>query len=165
MFSESEIEALVLGMRLVKACGDNDIIQQADSALTKIRSVISEPMMHRLNHKATPFLVPEYGREHRVKFGEEIRSAIQQQKSIVIRYTDNNQAESERELEPLGLVFWGASWTLAAWCLMRRDYRSFRLDRIIELTLTDHDITPNEHSLKSYLASQGEQTDTHFWAI
>jgi predicted DNA-binding transcriptional regulator YafY len=165
MFSESEIEALVLGMRLVKSCGDNEIIQQADSALTKIRSVISEPMMHRLNHKATPFLVPEYGRENRVKFGEEIRSAIQKKKSIVIRYTDNKQAESERELEPLGLVFWGASWTLAAWCLMRQDYRSFRLDRIIELTLTERDTAPNEHNLQSYLASQGEQTDTHFWAI
>ena len=35
-----------------------------------------------------------------------------------------------QEAEPLGLFFWGGSWTLAGWCEMRQDFRSFRLDRI-----------------------------------
>jgi predicted DNA-binding transcriptional regulator YafY len=165
MFSESEIEALVLGMRLVKSCGDDEIIKQADSALTKIRSVISEPMMHRLNHKSTPFIVSEYGREERVKFGDRIRSAMQNRKSVIIEYTDIKQNVSKRELMPLGLVFWGTSWTLAAWCLLRQDYRSFRLDRIINLTETDREQNYSEHSLQTYLAKQGDKTDTSFWAF
>ncbi|MDX1476038.1 MAG: HTH domain-containing protein, partial [Reinekea sp.] len=67
MFTEAEIEAIVLGMRLVKSWADDEMIASADQAMTKIRSVISEPLMHRLNHRTTPFIVPEYGRTARVR--------------------------------------------------------------------------------------------------
>lgn len=43
-------------------------------------------------------------------------------------------ARSERIIQPLGLVFWGETWTLGAWCELRGDFRSFRLDRIAEAT-------------------------------
>ena len=33
-------------------------------------------------------------------------------------------------MRPLGIFFWGRTWTLAAWCEMRRDFRNFRLDRV-----------------------------------
>ena len=165
MFTESEIEAMVLGMRLVKSWADDDMIDSADQALTKIRSVISEPLMHRLNHRTTPFLVPEFGRTERVKFGQEIRTAIHRNKTILVHYSDAKQNLSERELEPLGLVFWGNSWTLAAWCLLRQSYRSFRLDRIASLTLSERDIDSEKHTLTEYLADQGNQVDTDFWAI
>jgi predicted DNA-binding transcriptional regulator YafY len=165
MFSEAEIEAIVLGMRLVKSWGDDETIHHADTALTKIRSVLSEPMMHRLNHRSTPFLVPESNRLGRVKFSETIRQAIQNKKTILIDYTDVKQEVSTRELEPLGLVFWGRSWTLAAWCLLRKDYRSFRLDRIIDLTITDRDLEFTEHTLQTYIDFQGNEIDTSFWSF
>jgi predicted DNA-binding transcriptional regulator YafY len=37
---------------------------------------------------------------------------------------------TSRIVWPLGLVYWGAKWTLAAWCELRDDFRSFRVDRI-----------------------------------
>jgi predicted DNA-binding transcriptional regulator YafY len=165
MFSESEIEAIVLGMRLIKSWADDDIINNAESALTKIRAVVSEPLMHQLNHRTTPFLVPDTGRADRVRFGEKIRSAIHQNKTVLIDYIDVKQSLSRRELEPLGLVFWGTSWTLVAWCLLRNDYRSFRLDRIQQLDISDNNFQANEHSLEDYLKQQGETVDTSFWSI
>lgn len=165
MFSEAEIEAIVLGMRLVKSWADDELIHHAEEALTKIRSVVSEPMMHRLNHRATPFLVPEAGRAMRVKFSNDIRHAIQLRKTVIVTYSDAQQQNSERELEPLGLVFWGTSWTLVAWCLLRNDYRSFRLDRIQSLTITENNIDSTEHTLKAYLAEHGETVDTDFWSV
>jgi predicted DNA-binding transcriptional regulator YafY len=33
-------------------------------------------------------------------------------------------------IRPLGLAFWGATWTIMAWCESRADFRNFRLDRI-----------------------------------
>ena len=35
-------------------------------------------------------------------------------------------------MRPLGLFFFGAKWLLASYCELRRDYRSFRLDRMHE---------------------------------
>jgi predicted DNA-binding transcriptional regulator YafY len=40
-------------------------------------------------------------------------------------------------VRPLGVFFWDAVWTLAAWCELRNDFRSFRVDRIVEVTELD----------------------------
>ena len=163
MFSEAEIEAVVLGMRLVRSSADDELRDHADSALTKIRSVLSEPLMHRLNHRTTSFVVPEFGRQEKAKFGPQIRQAIQQKKTLIVQYEDVTHQVSERELKPLGLLFWGSSWTLAAWCQLREDYRSFRLDRIAALKLNDTQFEEDDHSLQTYLEKQGSLAQATFW--
>jgi predicted DNA-binding transcriptional regulator YafY len=50
-----------------------------------------------------------------------------------MKYANANGDQTERVVRPLGLFFWGRTWTLAAWCELRNDFRSFRLDRAIEL--------------------------------
>ena len=53
----------------------------------------------------------------------------------------------------LGLYFWGNRWTLAAWCELRQDYRSFRPDRIRELTLLTDRFDPGDGiNLADFLA-------------
>jgi len=47
-------------------------------------------------------------------------------------YTREDGAASARTVWPLGLYYWGAVWTLVAWCEMRNDHRNFRLDRIAD---------------------------------
>jgi len=165
MFNEDEIDALVLGARLIKAWGDDGMISAADSALTKIRSVISEPLMHKLNHRTTPILVPELNRSEKVKFSDQIRLAINQSKTISIDYSDVKNDISTRELEPLGLIFWGNNWTLVAWCFLRDNYRTFRLDRINDLNLTENTFFETGHSLADYVASFGQEVDTRFWSV
>ena len=44
---------------------------------------------------------------------------------------------SERIVRPLGCVFWGEVWTLAAWCETRLGFRNFRIDRIADLDVLD----------------------------
>ena len=44
--------------------------------------------------------------------------------------TCNERRPAQRVLRPLGCFYWGAAWTLAAWCELRQDFRSFRVDRI-----------------------------------
>jgi predicted DNA-binding transcriptional regulator YafY len=44
---------------------------------------------------------------------------------------------SKREVQPLGLFFWGERWLLAAWCERRDDYRCFRLDSCLNIVQTE----------------------------
>ena len=44
---------------------------------------------------------------------------------------DRDGQHTTRTIRPLGLYFWGNRWTIAAWCLLRNDYRNFRIDRLI----------------------------------
>ena len=39
-------------------------------------------------------------------------------------------------MQPLGVFYWGAAWSLGAWCELRQDFRNFRLDRVTRLEVT-----------------------------
>ena len=40
-------------------------------------------------------------------------------------------------VRPLGCFFWSATWTLATWCELRQDFRSFRIDRVRHFEVLD----------------------------
>jgi len=59
-----------------------------------------------------------------------LREATESRRLVEIDYESLRGAVSQRRLRPLGVFYWDAVWTLAAWCEMRRDFRNFRVDRI-----------------------------------
>jgi predicted DNA-binding transcriptional regulator YafY len=59
-----------------------------------------------------------------------VRRAIREQHKARITYLDDRGARSERVVWPLGLGFFQRTRVLVTWCEMRRDFRSFRSDRI-----------------------------------
>lgn len=48
-------------------------------------------------------------------------------------YHDETGTETQRDVRPLGLWFWGRAWTVVAWCELRGDFRMFRIDRLNRL--------------------------------
>ena len=66
---------------------------------------------------------------------EQLRLAAEARHVVRLRYLDLKGGRSERRLRPLGSFYWGAVWTLAAWCETRHDFRSFRVDRIEALSV------------------------------
>jgi len=67
----------------------------------------------------------------------QVRIATEERKKIILDYSDAKQATTQRIIWPLGLFFWGAVWTIGAWCELRQAFRIFRLDRIRTLTVLD----------------------------
>jgi len=72
----------------------------------------------------------------------QLRAAIRSEKGIRIRYVDQTRASSEREILPLGIVFLESTLVLASWCCLRQDFRTFRLDRIVEFTKSGQSFRP-----------------------
>jgi predicted DNA-binding transcriptional regulator YafY len=66
-----------------------------------------------------------------------LRRAISEERVLRFGYTRADGERTRRDVRPLGLYFWGNRWTLAAWCELRRDYRSFRPDRMADLELLE----------------------------
>jgi predicted DNA-binding transcriptional regulator YafY len=135
-FNAEEIESLVLGARIVSAWGDADLADAVRSAMTKIEAVLPEPLRRVLLE--TALFAP--GRPSAAAMTSELsllRRAVGEHRSIRFSYTRADGAESARTVRPLGLYFWGTKWTLAAWCEFRDDYRSFRPDRMRDVTMLD----------------------------
>ncbi len=61
-----------------------------------------------------------------------VERAVDQGTVLNIRYRDLESRESQRDIRPLGLWFWGKVWTVIGWCELRNAFRTFRTDRIVE---------------------------------
>ena len=158
MFDRHEVEALLLGARMVSSWGDTHMAAQAKQAIQKILSVLPDHLRH--SDENLPLLVPhmEDVQKFYTAHSQPIREAIRARQRVNIIYTRADTQESQRVIEPLGLIFWGKVWTLVAWCQLRIDYRTFRLDRINSLNvLADIFETHDTKSLKHFLALMKEK--------
>jgi len=158
MFDRHEVEALLLGARMVSSWGDTDMAAHAKQAMQKILAVLPDHLRH--SDENLPLLVPhmEDVQKFYTAHSQPIREAIRSRQRIKIDYTSADAQASTRVIEPLGLIFWGKVWTLVAWCQLRVDYRTFRLDRINDLhVLADFFETHDNKSLKHFLALQNER--------
>lgn len=122
VFTEDEVDALLLGLRLLVEQGDADLEPAAEAALAKIAAVLPPERDDAVagGSSAAPG-VPHLS---------VIRQAIQAEQKLRLRYCDKKGVATERTVWPVALGYYGAAEVLAAWCETRRGFRHFRLDRI-----------------------------------
>lgn len=152
MFTSEELLALMLGSKMVQTWGDSVAAKGAVSALDKISAILPDHIKQQ--DQSELLLVPDFLQNKALaKLASDIREAVQSCQTINIEYQDEQKRFSTRNIEPLGLVYWGGKWTMIAFCLLRQDYREFRIDRILSLTRLaikfSHD---DSKSLKHYLS-------------
>lgn len=134
MFSEDEIEALVLGSRWVARRTDKKLGLAAKDALAKIAAVLPQDLRHQLEFSGL-LISPAKTLIDRDDATEAlIRQAIRKEHKLQINYTDVKGDSSERIIWPLALGFFEEAHVVVAWCELRRDFRHFRTDRILTVT-------------------------------
>ncbi|MGB3304890.1 MAG: YafY family protein [Thermomicrobiales bacterium] len=154
MFTEEEIEALVLGSRWVASRTDSALARSAQNALAKISAVLPSDLRESLD--ATSLVVPASMKEttgdrELVRIREAIRTAYK----VRITYRDLSGSESERTIWPIGLAFFDNVQIIAAWCELREDYRHFRIDGIRHLALLGDPIPrPKQELLSEWRAAK-----------
>ena len=159
MFSKNEIASLMVGARMVGAWGGAKIALSAETALAKIDAVLPEDMQGKALD--TPiFAFNNKMNEHDSKIFDFLNDAISSKALLHIHYKTDDGKETERQIEPLGLNYWGRTWTLAAWCHLRNNFRSFRLDRILDYQITGEKIIAAKgRTLRDYLIHQAKQAE------
>ena len=155
MFSATEIEALVLGARMLRAWGGTELGQGAQSVLDKVYAVMPEELRSQLSQSHL-FVPRHYGERTDLSCTLDlVRSAIGQHCYIDLYYERRDGELSERKVKPLGLFFWGHVWTLASWCELRNEFRNFRLDRILNIDIRAEVFTNVAgQTLADYFATQ-----------
>ncbi len=136
MFSEEELEAIALGAQWVATRTDARLGQAATDALAKISAVLPGELRRKL--ESSTLLV---GATERELFNEDafvlIRKAIRTERKVSVTYRDERGAESARIIWPFALGFFERVQVVAAWCELRQDFRHFRADRLLTVTLMD----------------------------
>jgi predicted DNA-binding transcriptional regulator YafY len=152
MFNRGEIEAIVLGTRMVEAWGGAQLVDAAREALKKIEAVLPPDLRDRIErtHLYAPGVRVSEALRRRL---DTLNDAIRDQHVAAIDYRREDGGGSQRRIRPLGLFFWGGAWTVVAWCELRVDFRSFRVDRMDRLdVLTERFPNDPEKSLRAFLS-------------
>jgi len=145
MFTTEEIEALVIGARMVKTWGGSELGQSAHSVLDKITAVIPDELKESI--EASKMFSLRFGKREDLDITLDVcRKAIDKKHYLQLDYQRKDGEFSQRRIRPLGLYFWGNLWTLAGWCELREDFRNFRLDRIKAIKM-ENDIFIDEDGL------------------
>ena len=132
-FNLAELQAISVGLGMVEGLTDRHLQNAAHEARFKIAAVIPEAKSVKQEsiHIYTP---PPPSDDH---LFSQLHYAIDNRYICQITYTAQNGAKTIREIQPLGLEYWGHVWTVACWCLLRNDFRAFRIDSITSLTRAD----------------------------
>lgn len=147
-----EGEHLLLAEKLLAATADTATQRLLTSAMQKIRAVMRTDDRSSVEYLEQRLLV------HPSAHGNPIGPAILSTLIDALRHTcrvrmtyfsNSTQATDVRVIEPIGIAFYAQHWHVLAWCTMRKDYRDFRVDRILDATLTDERFAAARHPMPS----------------
>lgn len=164
MFTHEEARALLMAGKIVEQMTDPSTIRSFGDALTKINAVLDSQKKEEMEDLDAKIMVlPSYSlapKEPGEVVLDKIKESLARSVIVSFDYFSSNKSEhSTREVEPLGLCYYGHYWHLIAYCLLRKDYRDFRVDRMTKFTIGHQRFKPSTHpSLKQYLDKLTKET-------
>ena len=160
MFTTEEIEAIVVGARLVARTGDPSLQDAAESVLSKVTVVLPDALRAQL--AAAPFFVSSSGAPVPESVDlSTVRQAIRDERKLHIRYIDEKSTCSQRTIWPIAVAYYVQATLIGAWCELRQDYRHFRADRITALTVLDERYpSDNGRLMAEWLALRQNEQET-----
>src|SRR6185436_7135151 len=157
MFDRDEIQALVLGARMVRRFGDPALARASDAILAKVAAIVPKELAP-LVAETRLFVPAAIGAGTSADALKLAREALIVRRKLELSYANADGAATKRTVRPLGIFFWGRTWTLAAWCELRQDFRNFRLDRIAASTMLDETFEDEAgKTLRDMLARYGPE--------
>ena len=130
-FTTEEATALITASMLMDRFADSSLMWSMNSALGKIRAVLPPDRQDHISRLESRMSLPATQQRTQPASLFLIQKALADRTVLRIAYRGSGAAEpTRREIEPLGLTYYGDRWHLIAWCRVRQDYRDFRTDRI-----------------------------------
>jgi predicted DNA-binding transcriptional regulator YafY len=145
-FSTEEANALLLMESIVSGFADKSIHHHYSNALIKVKAVLRSSQKDSIEFLANniKFQAPPCFIQHS-DYLSTIQQAISGRRVVEIEYTNLQHEISKRKAEPIGLVFYAFNWHLIGWCHLKKDYRDFRVSRILRLECTQEDFVKKKH--------------------
>jgi predicted DNA-binding transcriptional regulator YafY len=131
MLTSDEVEAAALGAQWVAGHGDALLARAARDLIAKIAATVPKNLRALILDAGarTPpgWKMPPDGIDV-----SQARAWIRQGRKIVLTYRDEQKRKTRRTIWPVVVGYQDASRTLIGWCELRQDFRSFRVDRIVD---------------------------------
>src|ERR1700742_3457076 len=148
MLTPDEIEAAVLGAQWVAVHADPALARAAEDLIAKIADTVPERLRPFALEPASGAR-PGWNREPDRIDMVRTRAQIHEGKKIALNYRDEQGRASERTIWPIAIGYLEATRLLAAWCELRKDFRSFRTDRVIDAVVLEDKYPERRYLLRA----------------
>lgn len=164
-FSFEEYQLLKLALESSPLIKTEKYQRVYHSLKAKIENCLSEQVVREKKYspKTVHIDISDGNHSEKVqKFYESIEKAISSLSTISMEYESINSGVSQRKVDPYFIIFRGRAFYFVGYCHMKKDYRTFRINRIIDISLTkEHfvkkdDISPETYFEGSWSVYSGE---------
>ena len=142
MFTNEEALALTLGLMSARYLNLADTDRAVESAIAKLERVMPLDLKSRVRALTETITLDPIGTSSAPPSEvvlSTMSSAAQLRRRVHIRYHPNRGEDTERDFDPYGLTYYQHRWYAVGYCHLRQDLRSFRLDRVTQISLVDAD--------------------------
>ena len=151
MFNEMEVNALITAEKLIAKTNDDSLIKHFEQTLQKIKSVFKSTLQSQgelLDSKM--FIYKSKADDVKSTSLSYIQMAITNYRITEITYQAKDKPITKRNIEPVAIFCYDERWIVIGWCHLRKDYRSFRLDRIMQFKVLEEKFEPRNFDLGKY---------------
>ncbi len=151
MFTESQASALILAEQIILKNRDASFVKNYSEAIEKIKAVLGHSLKDKANLLSERSLFRQnFNSERNSNNLSDLQFALTNFCLIKIEYTNETNQTTSRCTEPFAIVSTQENWLLIAWCRLRAEFRSFRLDRIKKLEIMDEKFSPHNMTLQEF---------------
>jgi predicted DNA-binding transcriptional regulator YafY len=164
MFTSDEAAAMLTAEKMIEKLTDNSLVKHYKAAMYKIKSVLrsaEKDYIETLDSHIVVLQPPSFNQNtFPNNYLTSVHRALSNKYVLKIEYYSNTCEEyTSRQIEPIGLCFYGNRWHIIAYCRLRNEYRDFRIDRIRQMQLTNEIFTRQHITIKDYFPSMGKPED------
>ena len=145
VFSTADLSAILMGLSsLSDMIRGNELI----NALAKVKSFIPADQASDIELKTNQICIDLstwIGNRNTQSYLETIKTALQDHRLVSFEYIAHHGKKTTRTVEPYQLVLKSGHWYFQGYCLMRKDFRLFRLSRISNLHMETEHFTPRDY--------------------
>lgn len=163
VFTPEEAVAVCLGTSLVREMWGKLYQEAAEGALAKLDNVLPEEQRHEIAWARKSLVTTSMHRAPLDSLSpllEKLRRAIREQKRVRMVYRGGSHREPQsRQVDPYALVHRWGWWYLFGLCHLRQAIRSFRIDRIVELTVQSSSFAiPSDFDIREHVSKAFESS-------
>jgi predicted DNA-binding transcriptional regulator YafY len=149
-FTDDEALVLALGLKQAQRTQKPKLAKAAESAFKRLEHVLSESLGERIDSVLQTLETETSNAALRIDKVEsrtmlDISQAVQQCERLEVRYCSHESGFTYRNLDPYGIVYLNNNWYVAGYCHLRKDVRTFRLDRLEILKPTGETFKPPQN--------------------
>jgi len=139
MLTATEVEAALLGAQWVMQRGDPELVCGARDLIAKLEAVLP-PSLQGIGERSGLIAVNMNSEVADTVDLALVRQAMDDRRKTRLTYIDKGGKRTERTIWIIHVAYFDAVRLIVAWCELRRGFRSFRTDQVVEMKISDERI-------------------------